>query len=234
MAKQRRAGEFRSRKSPVQARSRATVDAILEAAAQVFAEYGYAAGTTNRIAERAGVSIGSLYEYYPNKDALLVAILEAHVREGEATLKKTAGDLRTAGGNLRSTVERLVAAMVELHTRDPRLHRVLFEETPMPSRVRRMRAESEDRVTAMVESGLKSRLEFARRDSALAARIVVQTVEALVHNLILHDTRAVGVQSRVDEIVALVMAYLTTSSDHPSARRNRSNERPSIPPGRTR
>ena len=210
MAMQRRASALRSRKSPLQARSRATVDAILAAAAQVFATHGYAAGTTNRIAERAGVSIGSLYEYFPNKDALLVAILEAHVREGEAILKKTTGELRTAGGKLRWAVERLVAAMVELHTRDPELHRVLFEETPMRQRVRRMRAESEDRVTAMFESELKRRSEFARRDSALAARIVVQTVEALVHNLVLHDTRAVGVQSEVDEIVALVVAYLTT------------------------
>src|SRR5262245_10380320 len=53
-----------SRRQPVQARSRATTAAILEAAARVFAEHGYAAGTTNRIAERAGVSVGSLYEYY--------------------------------------------------------------------------------------------------------------------------------------------------------------------------
>jgi hypothetical protein len=116
----------------------------------------------------------------------------------------------SAGGKLRSAVERLVAAMVELHTRDPEFHRVLFEETPMPQRVRRMRAESEDRVTAMFERELKRSREFARRDSALAARIVVQTVEALIHNLVLHDTRAVGVQSQVDEIVALVVAYLTT------------------------
>ena len=109
---------------------RATVDAILAAAAQVFARHGYAAATTNRIAERAGVSIGSLYEYFSNKDALLVAILEAHIQEGEAIL---------------------------------------------------------------------------------AARIVVQTVEALVHNLILHDARTVDVQTRVDEIVALLVAYLTTA-----------------------
>lgn len=209
MRMQRRARELRSRKLPLQARSRATVDAILSAAAQVFTTHGYAAGTTNRIADRAGVSIGSLYEYFPNKDALLVAILEAHVREGEAILQKTTDELRTAGGKLRSMVERLVAAMVELHTRDPELHRVLFEETPMPPRVRRMRAESEDRVTAMFERELKRSREFARRDSALAARIVVQTVEALIHNLVLHDTRAVGVQSQVDEIVALVVAYLT-------------------------
>jgi AcrR family transcriptional regulator len=210
MTKRRRASELRSRKSPVQSRSRATVDAILTAAAQVFTAHGYAAGTTSRIAERAGVSIGSLYEYFPNKDALLVAIFEAHIREGETLLEKTASELRTAGGSLASTVKRFVAAVVELHTRDPKLHRVLFEETPMPSRVRRMRAESEERDTAIIASQLKDHPEFARHDAALAARIVVQTVEALVHNLIIHDARAADVERRVDEIVALIVAYLTT------------------------
>jgi hypothetical protein len=73
-----------------------------------------------------------------------------------------------------------------------------------------MRAESEDRITVMVARQLKGHRQFVCRDPALAARIVVQTVEALVHNLILHDARTVGVQTRVDEIVALVVAYLTT------------------------
>ena len=71
------------RKSPSQERSRQTVDAIIEAAAQVFERHGYAGGTTNRIAERAGVSIGSLYQYFPNKEAILAVLLERHVAEAE-------------------------------------------------------------------------------------------------------------------------------------------------------
>jgi AcrR family transcriptional regulator len=110
MATPRRASEFRPRKSPLQGRSRVTVDAIL-AAAQVFATHGYAAETTNRIAERAGISIGSLYEYFPNKDALLVAILEAYVREGEAILEKTTAELRTANGDLRWAALKLASAL---------------------------------------------------------------------------------------------------------------------------
>jgi Tetracyclin repressor-like, C-terminal domain len=64
----------------------------------------------------------------------------------------------------------------------------------------------------MVERHLEMRRQFARRDPALAARLVVQTVEALIHNLILHDARTVAMQTRVDEIVALLVAYLTTSA----------------------
>jgi AcrR family transcriptional regulator len=85
-----RADTYRPRKQPRQSRSRDTVAAVLKAAAQVFTSRGYAATTTNHIAERAGVSIGSLYEYFPNKDALLVALMEQHIEEGEAILGRVA------------------------------------------------------------------------------------------------------------------------------------------------
>ncbi|MET7800720.1 TetR/AcrR family transcriptional regulator [Streptomyces decoyicus] len=75
----RNAGEkpLHPRKQPKQVRGELTRERILVAAAQVFAEYGYAAETTNRIAERAHVSIGSLYQYYPNKDAILVGAVNS-------------------------------------------------------------------------------------------------------------------------------------------------------------
>lgn len=70
------------RRRPLQTRSRDKVSWLLEAAAQVFRAEGYGA-TTNRIAQRAGVSIGTLYEYFPNKEALLLALAERHVAEAE-------------------------------------------------------------------------------------------------------------------------------------------------------
>jgi AcrR family transcriptional regulator len=65
------------RKQPEQVRAELTRDRIVAAAAQVFAEHGYFAGTTNRIAEHAGVSIGSLYQCYPNKDSILIELMTA-------------------------------------------------------------------------------------------------------------------------------------------------------------
>jgi AcrR family transcriptional regulator len=70
------------RRKPRQVRAELTRDRILTAAAHVFAEHGYAAGTTNRIAERARVSIGSLYQYFPNKDAILAELLVRHIDRG--------------------------------------------------------------------------------------------------------------------------------------------------------
>jgi AcrR family transcriptional regulator len=64
------------RKTPVQARSTATVEAIFEATIQVLLEVGADLLTTTRVAERAGVSVGTLYQYFPNKDSLLFAVVE--------------------------------------------------------------------------------------------------------------------------------------------------------------
>src|SRR5271154_816863 len=124
------------RKLPTQQRSEATVEAILQAAAQVFARHGYAAGTTNRIAERAGVSIGTLYQYFPNKDALLVALAESHLREAEGILRPVMIELSLRPPPLREGLELMVSAAMESHRQEPRLHRVLFEEAPRPPALR--------------------------------------------------------------------------------------------------
>lgn len=75
------------RKQPKQARSRATVDRILEGAARVLAEEGYAA-TTDRIAAAAHVSVGSLYQYFPHKDAMILALATRHLELSRETLSR--------------------------------------------------------------------------------------------------------------------------------------------------
>lgn len=78
---------LKSRKTPVQARSEATVEAIHEAAIQVLLTDGLVRLSTTRVAERAGVSVGTLYQYFPNKDALLFAILSRHFEEMARTIE---------------------------------------------------------------------------------------------------------------------------------------------------
>src|SRR4030095_1333025 len=131
----RRADPLRPRRQPSQVRAQRTVHAILKAAAQVFTPRGDAGATTNHIAERAGVSIGSLYEYFPSKDALLVALLEVHIREGEAVRARAAGEMGGPRLALAAVARHLVKAMVELHGRERELHRVLFEEAPLPREI---------------------------------------------------------------------------------------------------
>ena len=72
---------FEPRKTPVQARATVTVEAISEATIQVLLSQGAERLTTTRVADRAGVSVGTLYQYFPNKRSLLFAVLEDHLEE---------------------------------------------------------------------------------------------------------------------------------------------------------
>jgi AcrR family transcriptional regulator len=196
------------RKAPRQARSRLTVEALLDAAAQVFERHGYAAGTTNRIAERAGVSIGSLYQYYPNKDAILVALVQRHLDEGISAAGPVLTALVAEAPPLEDGMRRLVEGMVALHRDRPALHRVLFEEAPRPPALRRRLEALEEAVTDSVAAYLRCAPGVdPARDPALAARMVVQVVETVTHELTLRP-RGMAVDAYVDEAVALLTPYL--------------------------
>jgi AcrR family transcriptional regulator/quercetin dioxygenase-like cupin family protein len=203
------ADRLRPRRRPGQARSRATLDAILTAAARIFADRGYAAGTTNHIADEAGVSVGSLYEYFPNKDAVLVALLEAHLRDSERVLGELVREVARERASLAAVTRRFVAAMVDLHAHDPGLHRVLFEQAPLPARVLRTLEALEDASARAVEELIRRAPETTVQDARLAARLVVQAVEGLTHRLVLYPPDSANTRRVADEIAELVIRYLT-------------------------
>src|SRR5438309_886847 len=111
------------RKEPRQARSRATVAAIVQAGAQVLGDRGWSGFTTNEVAGVAGVSIGSLYQYFPNKLTLIDAIRDKHWKDVLAVLRQT-GKNRSSPEQL---VDDLVHGMISIHCINPALHRVLLD-----------------------------------------------------------------------------------------------------------
>ncbi len=211
MPNARPATQLRPRKQPRQARSRDTVKAILKAAAQVFASRGYARATTNHVAERAGVSIGSLYEYFPGKDALLVALADEHIAEGQAIVEGVWAGIHTCR-DMKEVVRRFARAMVELHANDRALHRMLFEESPLPQKTIKRVIELEEEAAARLEALLRSQPGLTERDPALAAAVIVQCIDSLTHRMVLHKTD-VSTDAYVEEMVALVTAYLAAPRD---------------------
>jgi AcrR family transcriptional regulator len=198
------------RKRPRQARSRLTVEAILDASAHVFERHGYAAGTTNRIAQRAGISIGSLYQYYPNKDAVLVALVGRHLDEGVAALGPVLERLLSDPPPLIDGIRRLVDAMVALHRERPALHRVLFEEAPRPPALRRRLAALQAASAAGVADYLRACGDQLApgRNPELAARMVVQVIETVTHDLVIRPDDGVSTDTYISETVALLHGYL--------------------------
>src|SRR6516165_902175 len=112
------------RRKPTQARARATMDMIFEATARIIERDGIAALNTNRIAERAGISIGSLYEYFPNKDAILIAMARQRLAEDERLVRQAlAGP--DADQNV-SLARRAIHALVALHEHRPKVRRAIM------------------------------------------------------------------------------------------------------------
>ena len=195
-------------KEPRQARSRETFEAILQAAAQVFERKGYAGATTNRIAERAGVSIGSLYQYFPNKDAILVALAERHLQQGNERLAPLVAAFATDPPPVREGLELLVDSMIELHADSPRLHRVLFEECPRPAALQERLDAGQQAAVEAVEAWLSRRPEVDIVDTALAAELVVQTIEGVTHRLVIHPQANRAPGDYATETVDLLWRYL--------------------------
>ncbi|KAA6213093.1 TetR/AcrR family transcriptional regulator [Streptomyces albofaciens JCM 4342] len=195
------------RKQPRQARAEATRQRILTAAAHVFAEYGYAAGTTNRIAERARVSIGSLYQYYPNKDAILVELLVRHLDAGAAAVaERLDGQLPDS---LEETIRLFVRASVDNHQDDPQLLRVMAEQGPRtPELLDKVSRHHRARV-ASVQQLFERHPQVRVADTYVAARLTVASIELLVHQL-LAAPDPLDVTRFENELVAMLSGYLTT------------------------
>jgi AcrR family transcriptional regulator len=201
--------QLKPRKRPSQARSKATVEAILVAAAQIFRRQGYAGATTDRIAERAGVSVGSLYQYFPNKDAILVALTERHVDAGFALVRELLAETLSDVPALEPLLRRFVVAMITLHEREPELHRVLFEEAPLPASLRRQLRRRENELATEVAALLEVHPEVRMRDPRLTAYVLVQSVDALIHNFILHPPEGIDAESLTGETVRMLCLHLT-------------------------
>ena len=198
------------RRAPSQSRSRDTVEAIVEAAAQVFERHGYAAGTTNRIAERAGVSVGSVYQYFPNKDSILVELTRRHLADGRVIAGELFERLNADEPPLRDGLRLLAAGMIDLHRDAPGLHRVLFEESPRPPALADELAEVEALAIAAVAEWLADYPEVTAPDLTLAARYVAAIVESAAHRLVIHPLAGdVGPDRHIDETALLLHAYLT-------------------------
>jgi AcrR family transcriptional regulator len=190
------------RRTPRQARSRATVDFLLEAAAQVFGERGYAA-TTNQVAARAGVSIGTLYQYFADKDALLVALAERHLDQARAQLTTA---LAVAPSERNALVRALIETVVELNQPDD-LHELLYATAPRtPALVRvlsQLRNDLADSAAALIIMGGATPQVAARRASAL-----VIALDAAIHEHVLPATDPADRQARTDDLVLLALATL--------------------------
>lgn len=191
------------RKQPAQARSRATVSAIVEAAARVLSDQGWAGFTTNKVAEAAGVSIGSYYQYFPDKHSLIDAILEQHFEDCRRVLKTALAGEKP----LPQFVAELIDGIIAIHSSNAGLHRVLLDEAPRSEAFRNPHSAFEKEYLGYFRAAAaKYRSGKAAVSDKAIGMIISDAIDGVVHNAARRGTLQTAEVRH--ELVRLITAYL--------------------------
>lgn len=167
------------RKEPRQARSRATVETIVQAGARILSDEGWAGFTTNRVAELAGVSIGSLYQYFPDKLSLVDAIRNRHLDDSIAVMRKIRPDELSPA----EFAVQLVQAMVAAHSVHPGLHRVLLDEAPSSEDYRNPNSAFEiEYLSCYAVAVATYRKRRPGVADHVAGRVISDAIDGVIHN----------------------------------------------------
>jgi len=197
------------RKNASQQRSRATVDALVEATARILVKEGFDKASTNRIAEVAGVSVGSLYQYFPGKEALVAAVFERHQQENMQTVRGELAQLMAQP--VDQAMRRFVAVAVKAHRLDAKLHRVLSEQIPRVGKLEKLETFSRENFELFRAYLEAWQDQLAVDDLELASFVCVTTIEALTHNAVLHHSKVLvddRMEALIDEGARLLVGYL--------------------------
>jgi AcrR family transcriptional regulator len=205
------------RKAPSQDRSRQRVERIVAAATDIFAEVGFDAATMEAIAERAGVSIGSLYQYFPNKLSVFEAIYESYHARERAVVEKQLVAAAMINATWDETIDRAVDAFDYLRRTEPAFRAVWLNWMHSPR---------------IVEAGLAENAEFAERVEAIVGlyapalpasrkRLVARMTVEIISSMMFMSTRVDDELGRdlVEETKLLLKRYLApiVSERRPSA-----------------
>lgn len=201
---------IKPRKLPAQERSKATYEAILKATAHVLADEGVDRVNTNRVAEVAGVSIGSLYQYFPNKESMMQALIDSYAKRLVEHLSGYLEQLskEPAAGAIRSYVK----AMLSLPREDPELHRafVLVVFKLGHASIRQLEEQLMFIVRAYLETQ-KHRLIPKNLD--LATFILVTTVESVTNIALLKHPEYISTDEFEIELSNIITRYLVGDND---------------------
>ena len=193
------------RRQPQQLRARQTVDAIFEAVIRTLKREGTDAVTTNRIAEVAGVSIGSVYQYFPDKKAIFAALHQRHIEQIDRVIETTL--IQNAAAPLDRLMRALVDAMIDAHSADPELHDLLRSQVSPHAGGTRSFAERIHGAFRLALSARSSELK-KRRNLDMHVFVVTHMFESLCHGSVQQRPARLPLGDAKAEIVRAILAYL--------------------------
>lgn len=196
---------YQSRKRPVQERSRITWDAILQAAAHILVEDGYSGLTTNRVADRAGVSIGSLYQYFPNKESIVATLVEKQVEQDRRHLETMLEQIGEA--SLEEAVHQLVGALIHRCREEKALAAALREQIPRVERSGTVQ-DALSLYEEMVAKLLKERFQASAESLRMIVFMTVQAVDAILRTAVYEHPDWIEQPGFRDRLETLVEQFL--------------------------
>jgi AcrR family transcriptional regulator len=201
------------RKSPVQARSTASVEAILEATIQVLLKVGKERLTTTRVAERAGVSVGTLYQYFPNKSALLRAVLRRHFDQVLEAVEQACREQH--GHTVEQMATALITAFLNAKMREPETSVALYSvsaDVDGAKIVKQMVLRMNQTIVTMLASARQP----LSKDPQLVASVLQSAMSGLSRQLLESQNPAERLAMLRDELIVLATAYLNASIASPT------------------
>lgn len=196
---------FKPRKQPVQARSEATVSALCEASIQVLLTVGYRRLTTTRVAERAGVSIGTLYQYFPNREALITSVIEHYLDGIGASIGQACNTLGRQ--SLDQVAAGLVDAFIEAKWRRIDISRALHEPLGEVCGVKLVAVAAEKAAKA-IAIVLRQCSDAVFRDAELNARFIVLACSSLLQAAVTDHSNSLDPETLRTHMRSMVLGYL--------------------------
>jgi AcrR family transcriptional regulator len=195
----------RLRRRPTQRRAVETVEAVLDATVRILKRSGSGGITTNRIAEVAGVSIGSLYQYFPNRGAIFQALHQRHIDQIDRMIQDLV--VEHARASLKDLICAIIEAMVKSHAIDPALPELLMREVPHRAGGS---IDFAQRLHGLFLLAISSRAQELKRRRNLdgVVFVVAHMIDALSHGAALRRPPALSIAEAQEEAVRAVMAYL--------------------------
>jgi AcrR family transcriptional regulator len=200
---------FEPRKTPVQARSTVTVEAIFEATIQVLLSHGAERLTTTRVAQRAGVSVGTLYQYYPNKQSLLFAVLENHLNRVAATVEAACESAchKPLAEMIREMVEAFVDAKMERAEISMALYRV-STEIGGPALLKRINQRSRKAVETM----LQTTRDIESPPDSFAVDMMLSAMAGAMRSLLEAGPSPGTIRKAREQLVLLCQSYMAAAT----------------------
>lgn len=198
------------RKLPSQKRSHKTMAAIYEAATYIFADIGYAEATTDQIAEKAGVSIGTLYNYFPGKEAILYGLWEKYMQEIKAITQQTDQEIRKQGIFDCSTIPILLRIALELVSYEKVQNRLFISQIGLPEIIIKKRRELGLYMESTMEAAFRDFANVRVKNPKIGVHIIWATVQAVFHDYILSVSDEIKSEELIDELGDMMSRYIFT------------------------